>query len=413
MRYITVYLLFISFTALYGQTIPVPCNNTPFLISSDTTGTSTLYTIKIDSATGAAYSVPFPNTSGRKINGIGYRLQDKSIYGCTGAGKLVRIDGTGKGEILAQLTISALAGDVSPDGKYLVLASLNELVLIDLESGFYEETKIPYTYRNYKVTLASLDVAFNPSTGILYGFDAGKKKMVIIDPKTGAVDFDRYPTVDIKAGFAALYFDSYGNLWGSALPDLYRLNTFTGQIESKIPVLIHADGGRLDGCSCPGAFNFQKTAWPDTISHCSALDYIFSISNRTGETQTGIDLEDWIPDGVLIEKVVKNPFGGQLTSGPGTNHLLLNDLSIPEGIDSVIIRVKFDYLPTGEYKNQAVIKNVKINSAQPTNLVSDNPVTHFIFDSTSFFVKDLVKTLKPIDLYLCNDTTFVVDATVA
>ena len=80
--------------------------------------------LKIDENADTAHLTAFPNTAGNSINAIGYRLQDKLLYGSIAGGKLIRIDGTGKGEILATINSLSYAGDVTPDGKRLVFANL-------------------------------------------------------------------------------------------------------------------------------------------------------------------------------------------------------------------------------------------------------------------------------------------------
>ena len=403
--------LFMAVAAqLCGQAVPIHCDNKPFLIYDDSNRISRLHYIEVDPVTNTATLIPFPNTSGLSVNAIGFRLQDKTVYGLQ-SNRLIRMDGTGAMEVLSTVSEHSIAGDVSPDGKYLVFTTLTDLKFVNLESGFFEETKIPFTFVNPAPNIILLDIAFNPTTGILYGFEPGRKRLVTIDPHTGLVDNARYPVVDISTGLPAMFFDAYGNLWGLSNGMVSQVSTITGQIMAQFPITFNS-AGRVDGCSCPGSFNFQKSAWPDTVSHCGVFDFIFSLSNRTGQTQQNVALEDWMPEGISIEKIVKNPFGGQISSGPGSDHLLATNLSIPEGVDSLIIRVRCNSLPSGIYKNQALLKNIIINAAQTSDLLSDNPATHAILDSTAFVVRDLAETLPSVDLFLCYGSEIELDAAV-
>ena len=401
-----IFLLALS-QGVFGQSNPVICDNSPFLIFNDADIKSRLNTVEIDSVSNTAVLFPFPNTSGTEVNAIGYRLQDKMIYGLDG-NKLVRIDGTGNSEILSTLSFGSYAGDVTPDGRSLVVATLESIITIDLESGFYETTEVDFIPKKPVQSIIFLDIAFNPSTGVLYGFDAGGKNLVTIDPVSGFIDNTRYPAIDLTKGMPAMFFDSYGNLWGLSDYLFLQLNTITGKIQASVPIPFES-AGRVDGCSCPGAFNFQKSAWPTTISHCGSFDFIFAISNRTGQTQEDIALEDWLPSGLELTEIVKNPFGGEILFDPATNHLEAVNLTIPVGLDSIIVRVLSKNLPTGEYKNQAVLKNVSMNAGPPINLLSDNPATHYLLDSTVFFIKDLSQTLATEEQFYCNGNEILLD----
>jgi gliding motility-associated-like protein len=406
--------LILSATLIHAQRPPVDCKKAPMFVLNDSTGASYLHTLKIDNVGGTANLEPLPNACGNYVNGIGYRLEDRMVYGCEG-GNLIQIDGTGAAKTLAKLSVGFIAGDVTPDGRYLVAWTINGLFLIDLASGNYEETKIDFKLPPGMQTFITTDIAFNPVSGILYGFDAGLQALVTIDIVTGKVTPEPFVHTDISTGLPALFFDAYGNLWGIGSnyeeKHLYQLSTFTGEVLSKIPIYYNTGGKRSDGCSCPGTFNFQKTAFPNYVSHCGSLDFIFTLSNRTGATQLGISIEDQIPAGGMIEKIVKNPYGGQILSGLGTDYLFIENMTVPQGVDSLIIRVKLDNLSSGTYKNQAQLKNVILQTAMET-LISDDPRTHTLLDSTAFYVENLPKTLKSKRLYVCPGASIELDATV-
>ena len=412
MRAFPILILTLQVAMLYGQKPLVDCKKSPMLIFDDQNKISRLHNLSIDSIAGIATLNALPEISGQSINGIGYRLQDKMVYGCQGK-SLIRIDGSGTAEVLATISQGSVSGDVTPNGRYLVLSTFTYLILIDLESGSYEEKKVYFTADGPNQALPTTDIAFNPVNGVLYGFDANERTLATIDIITGKIDRSPFVVTDITTGLAALFFDSFGNLWGCGAyfneKYFYQLSAFNGEVLAKIPIVFDL-GGRLDGCSCPGAFNFQKTSYPLFASHCGVLDFIFTVSNRTGQTQSGIDLEDWMPAGVTIEKIIKNPFGGQVLSGEGTDYLLLENLAVPVGVDSIIVRVKLDNLPGGMYKNQAILKNVSIQPSQVENLLSDDPKTHILFDSTTFFVQDLQSTLQSDTRHLCPGAVIELNA---
>lgn len=393
----TIYFLLLLCDNLFSQTFPIECLNTPMVIYSNLQDVSTLNYLRIDSTAGTAYFDAFSEPSGFKVNGIGYRLQDKMVYGCQ-SNRLIRIDARGRPEELTQMSLGSFAGDVTPDGKYLVLVGVADksLLFVDLASGNYEEKTLALS-----APFFPLDIAFNPVTGVLYGFDAGLKRLATIDLQTGFVDLNNYPVVDIETGLAALFFDAFGNLWGLGGPSLYQISTRTGLIMNKIPVEIES-GGRLDGCSCPGSFNFQLSTWPDTVSHCGIVDLIYIISNRTGAAQTDLTLENWLPTGVLIDKIIKNPFGGQVDIGANSGHLKISQMKVNEGVDSLVVRVVLDNLPSGIVRTQAQLFNIRISSDSLLNLLSDDPATHQKLDSTSFVVTDLEKIAHNERIFICE-----------
>lgn len=392
---------------LMGQSVPVICKNTPMIIYDEQPNKSQLFTVITDVVNGTVSLNPFPENTNMGVNGIGYRLQDEMIYGCS-AGELIRIDGNGTAEVLADLPYDTPNGDVTPDGKYYVLLDYDSIYKINLVSGFYEWTSVPINPSYKPNGLFVLDIAFNPVTGVLYTFDTEIGKMVSVDISTGKVDIVGFQPSFINSVFPMLFFDSFANLWGMNGTEVLQLSTVTGEVLNKLPVAITAYGSS-DGCSCPGSFNFQKTTWPDTVSHCGVMEFIFTVSNRSGAVQQNVTLEDWMPDGITIIDVEKNPFGGEVVSGPGTGHLFMQNLTIPEGVGSIRVKVRLDNLPSGIYKNQAQIRNIKLEPGQPEEMLSDNPATHVFPDSTAFVVTDLPEITDTKVFYLCNNDAITLE----
>jgi hypothetical protein len=129
------------------------------------------------------------------VNAAGYRSTDNFIY-CISPDtrQLVRLDADGQATVLASLPLNSshayFAGDVTPDGRYLVLigtaALLSglglaaDLVRVDLEDPAYRTTTTSIN------TVARIfDIAFHPVTGVLYGYDTQSQRLLRIDANTG------------------------------------------------------------------------------------------------------------------------------------------------------------------------------------------------------------------------------------
>lgn len=243
------YLLCLSFLYLnilaYSQT-PFVCTG-DFYISLSSGGSTSLNQINID-AFGNANFTNITNNISNSINAIGYRSTDNLIYGVIpGSGALYQIDANGIAAFLSNLGLNAnnsyIAGDVTPDGNFLVLLgrneASNELVKVELNSATYASTSIPLINSatgstNTSVTCA--DIAFNPITGVLYGYNTSNDQLVTIDVTTGVINTGLFPTA-AASHLGALFFDPSGNLWrygvqtggpSSGQDDLFSIDISTG-----------------------------------------------------------------------------------------------------------------------------------------------------------------------------------------
>ena len=132
---------------------------------------------------------------------------------------------------------------------------------------------------------------------------------------------------------------------------------------------------------------------------CTELTYNFEISNLSGESITGLDLTDTMPEDFVILRLDKNPYGGTFT-GAGTNILRIEDMTVPLGQDSIKVVVEALPFAQGVYKNQAYLDDlpVRLGSRSP----SDDPTTVLSDDSTSIEVFPLVINLANQQQNLCE-----------
>ncbi|GAB4498797.1 MAG: hypothetical protein OHK0019_34780 [Saprospiraceae bacterium] len=390
-------ITFSAFTLprLVAQT-PFTCEDQFFLTLS--TNPPSLNEVIIDPQTNAVVFQSINSNVAIDVNAAGYRITDNFIY-CINPinGALVRLDANGQAEVLAQLPLnlsnSYFAGDVTPDGRYLILigtfyppfgdASASDLVRIDLEDPNYGITTTPI---NELVQI--FDIAFHPITGVLYGYDSGAQRLVQINPTNGNISYS-IPASGAPFSTGSLFFDAYGNLFAYGSPSftapqnrLYSIDPVTG-VSSLLFNGPSAEAS--DGCSCPYTIELTKAVEPKTAYTCTDVEYTFEIVNTSQRPHEGIRLEDELPAGFTFVSVSENPLGGNVLSNPGDGFFILDDVDLPEGRFEIKIIVNTGSVAAGVYRNQAVLKNLPASLGNER--LSDNPDTPIRDDSTDITIR--------------------------
>ncbi len=371
-----------------------------------------------------------------QINGFGYRVTDNLIYGITqtddGAGinSLVRIDANGQITVLRQLTeispFAYFAGDVTPDGNFLVVTGSSNFqpnanfVFIDLRDPTYPTQEFSFNNEVYFFP----DIAFDPfEDAIAYGYDTQTRQLLQIDPQAGTT------TPVGNAGQAALaitsmYFDPFGNLFGYGTREVKVGGLFNMAIEDRFSLFAIdkrtgatralADGpitNRNDGCSCPYQLKIQHDIQPRLSVTCTELRVSYRIANATGQTRTDLDLLDPFPAGFSVVEVVSNPFGGTEIIDGG--ELRIEGMTIPVGVDSIVIIMTSDLSGAGVHRFQSSISG--LSAALGGTVISDDPSTFNIdLDATQIEVRALSAEYSEGGDKLCpNDTLVYVFDTIA
>ncbi len=417
--------LLLGVSLSYGQAFD--CAGDFYLVLSNAGGESQLYRVEIDPVTEVVVFDPVSaNSTGANLNAIGYRRTDNLIYALDPSSyELYRIDASGVATPLATLFELAgngdgyFAADITPDGKFLVLLGANdengdfgsrEIVYVDLESPNYTITRRPLIYNNL---IFCTDIAFDPLSNVLFGFDLTANRLITIDPTTGEVDTDAYPISTQADAMGAIFFDSFGRLYGygndigaNESRRLFRVDTQTGAVT---PLAEGPAATGKDGCACPFTVRLEKTVNPEVAFPCTEVVYAFQLANASGETQLGIELFDEMPADLTIVEVLRNPYGGNVVSGPGSNVLLIENMEVPPGLDSVTVRVRIDEFANGLYANQATLSGLPVSLGEET--ISDNPQTLQSFDSTLLLVQPLFVDLQNDTLPLCIGEVIELNAT--
>lgn len=414
MRYLFTIIYLVFHISLDAQQ-PFTCRGQYYLsLTKSGSNSSGLYEVKISENGQNIYLDTISSGLDLVLNGMGYRITDNLIYGVdpsTGALRKVGSDGVAIDLGLPQgLPEGPLyyAGDVTPDGKYLLLIGLGgrpQIIKVDLEDPNYACTFVPMSSNNVGI----VDVAFDPFTGILYGHDFRNRKLVIVDPDTGEVkgDFIRQNQVD---QLGAVFFDSFGNLYGYGSYGTFdqdkfvSINKVTGEISllSQGPL---SDG--QDGCACPYTLQLQKIVEPEVAFPCTDVVYSFIVSNGSGTTRVNISLTDTMPYGLVAKEVIKNPFGGNVVLN--VNVLTITNMVVPVGIDTVKVVVEIGQDALGLYKNQAVLSGLPLALGSFT--LSDDPFTFIEKDSTELMILPLDLSFLAESYTTCPGDSVLVDAT--
>ncbi|MBL0026546.1 MAG: gliding motility-associated C-terminal domain-containing protein [Saprospiraceae bacterium] len=395
---------------------PFVCQGQYFLsLTKNGSNSSGLYEVKISQNGQNINLVPIQNSIGLVLNGMGYRITDNFIYGMDPIrGRLRRIGSDGIAFDLGvpkDLPQGALyyAGDVTPDGRYLLLVSTGtntpQIVKVDLDDPNFQCTSIPLRDRLVSI----VDVAFDPFTGVLYGNDIYNKRLVIVDPVTGNVNID-FPIQPLVDQLGALFSDSFGNLYGYGSVGIGSQDKFVS-INKKTGVITPLAEGPpsvgQDGCSCPYTLELQKTVTPQIAYPCTEVIYSFIVSNGSGIARGGIALSDTMPKGLKIKSVIKNPFGGKLTLSD--NFIKIEDMNVTVGIDTIKVLVEVAPDALGLYRNQALLTGLPLSLGSYT--YSDNPATLIEKDSTDLLIKPLDLTFIKEEYQTCPGGGVLLDAT--
>ncbi|MFT5166183.1 MAG: gliding motility-associated-like protein [Saprospiraceae bacterium] len=405
-----------------GHAQPFECEGDFFLALANT-GNSIFYRVEIDQNTNAVLfnALPAAN-SGVRINAIGYRITDNYIYGVEiGTSNLCQVDATGTATVIAVLNglnanYGYYAGEISPDGQYLYLLSSGgnpyisrDLVRVDLND--YSLLTIPIPNAATAEVLCT-DFSFDPIDGSLYGFDLVDNRLIKIDPLTGIIDESLYPITTVADAMGGIFFDAFGNLYGygdqlnsGVANTFFKIDKTTGII--TIEAIGPAAVGK-DGCACPYTIELRKIVYPKSAFPCTEVTYVFEIANASAIDHTGIDFLDELPTELTITEIVQNPFGGTIVSGVGGSVLLIENVIIPKGIDSIVVRAEVAPGAEGIYKNQAILMNLPVALGSET--LSDDPSTLAIDDSTSLEIVPLFVDLQNDTAGICNGDTLILNA---
>jgi gliding motility-associated-like protein len=349
------------------------------------------------------------------LNALGFRKTDNLLYGINPANNRLYRVGVGAaaqnlGPAGLDNTLIYTAGDVSPDGKFLFSVGSNtsgsdvHLAKTGLETAPYTTAFIPLT-GNRRMA----DIAFDPFTGFLYGYDATARRVVRIDAGSGTVS----ELAEIKGenDFFGLFFDAFGDLYayGSAVngivDGLFLVNKNTGQ-ETRL-----VTGPKVqvaDMASCPFSVEIKNSTVPAQILPCSDLVYTFKIANGSGETLKNLDFEHFLPPGFrpANQPAVLGVVADTLSVAGA---LQLKNLTLPPGTTEFSMKVRAGDVPKGRYNSQGNLK--ELPQLYGTMRRSDNLLTPGFEDSTTIAVNRFEEDSLYNFWFICHGESFDLNGT--
>ncbi len=404
---------------LYAQ--PSDCDGDYFL-SVGIDGSYGFYKIQISPSNNEITFAPL-NAGGTNffVNAVGFRSTDNFIYGLAGGNNLCRINAAGEASIIATITslnpeLRYYAGDVSPDGQFLFVLGTGTnpslttgLARINLDDFSAEVIDLPIPEGT---SLSIADLVFDTETSDVYAFDGHNNRLLKVNPNTGTVNEALYPSTDVADAMGAIFIDAFGDLYGfgtrpgnSVADTFFKINKVTGEVTAE--ALGPLAGGK-DACSCPFSVEIQKSVFPKIALPCDEVTYVFKIANGSSLPQIGVHFLDEMPEDLIITEIIRNPFDGDLVSGVGTNILSIENFTLPQGVDSIIIRAYVDETARGVYKNQAIITN--LSEGLGNESLSDDPTTIATEDSTILLVPEFSAAINSLDAGLCPGDTLLLQA---
>ncbi|MFK7947401.1 MAG: hypothetical protein AB8G11_07425 [Saprospiraceae bacterium] len=396
---ITILMIYVAF--LTNAQVPFTCSGEFYLTLSQGGSNSLFYEVEVDTSNNVVFNQIGNTDIGVYLNGIGYRSTDNMIYGVNPiTAKLYRLDALGNTTYLTTLNnpngYRFFSGDVTPDGQYLVILgsenqginALKTIVKIDLTTPNYNQTSLNLSRLSTGTLNDSIkvaDIAFEPSTGEIYGFDQSNYKLLKFDFQTGIIDDVTYPIDTTVNILGALMFNPFGKLYayGRSNPtgfqsELYEVNLQTG-FSNYIASGPDAKGN--DGCSCPYTIQVLKTASKDTIAQCDTFSFELQIANTSGNPQQ-INIIDSLSSDFQIVQINHNL--NVPVSGIGTNILSFNNVTIPLGISAIEVKVQTNAATLGSYSSQTKLTGLPISLG--STIYSDDPNTIITNDATTVIV---------------------------
>lgn len=399
-------LLFSTLWAMVGTAqAPFNCNGEIYRITENESG-STFQRIELDAELGRIQFKDQARFDGYAINGICYRPQDDLVYGLIQSQpfQLCRIDANYELEILATLplpdSLHFVSGDISPDGRYLVMLGFHEearyniLARVDLTNRDYPTSMEVFRAQGSSTAVYCTDIAFHPTTNVLFGFDHLQRRLVTIDLDRNIIDNITYPVTGKVQGIVpSIFFDEEGRLFGigsagSLFGDrtLFRFNIDNGEVDRLQSLDI--DRFPEDACSCPYTLELYKRVNFRQLSPCTSVQFEYILVNRTDAPLTGLSLQDSFPAGFTIQDIsVPEQLSAQI-SGIGTNKIKVTQLELPIGQFEMEVEIWLEEeVVAGDYAIQASLKHTpRLYPEGPDFIFSDDPETIKVGDATRFSV---------------------------
>ncbi len=426
---VKIMLCFTLFATVGASQTPFECNGGMFRIAENEKGSS-FQSIEIDPNSQQITIEHLAQFDNYAINGICYRPQDNFVYGLiqTRPYKLCRIDADYRLEELAELplpdSLFFVSGDISPDGRFLVMLGFNDksrynlVAKIDLVTPGYPTSLEIFQTNGPLGVVHCTDIAFHPTTNVLFGYDHLQKNLVTIDMDQRFIDSQRYPSTDNIEGIVpSIFFNEQGFLYGigaawSQFDDrsLFRFDIDNGNVErlQSLNVIPSPE----DACSCPYTIELYNEVSFRELSPCTNVQFEFTLVNETGRPREDLVLRDTLPLGFSIQAIRLDWSDSTSFTGIGTNNLAISGIDLPPGRFVVQVDVWLEEeVPAGVYANYAYLYDTQpFYPEGPVFLRSDDPLTISLDDPTRFMVDQLTVRFSQEEFTICPGDSILIQA---
>jgi len=331
-------------------------------------------------------------------NGFGYNRVDNYIYAMRSLDDhIMRIASDGTTIDIGHSGLPKASGgndyyfaaDCDSAGNFIVAYTTGGkflLYTIDVLHGLPKI--IDSTSINSDVSVA--DIACHPTNGKIYSLDNNSMQPIVIDRSAGTIEKCGSSLTILPnsiTGVNALFFDSYGKLYGVDPSKMafgkIDINTGQSQVLSSNGLFLNF----ADGCSCPYSIEMQKTTDSKTYNSGDTITYTFTIQNSTNLYLNKVLFSDTMNSKLKIIDILNLKSGTiRKGTGKGTNILVVDDYIIPKGqtIFSVKVVASCKYNYTSAIGNQAKLYKLPQSIGV---VLSDDPSTVQMTDSTFVDIK--------------------------
>lgn len=350
-------------------------------------------------------------SSGGRVNAMGYRVTDNYIYGVHPNNyTLYRVGTDGLANSITTLALPGaynyVAGDFTVDGRFLVLLGHDGgqsriVAKVDFENNYAVNWSTLRNADGGGLNLFAADIAFDPTTGVLYGYNSNQNRLITVDPDNGNIRSNQFVGAQIAGTMGGLFFDAFGELHGygrrgngGSQDTFFDIDKTNG----RLTVVTTGPGAsQNDGCSCPYTLQMNQWVAPATSKHCELVRYAIEIANASGGDQERLRLVNQLPTDLEIVRILENPFGGSIISGVGESLLEIENMIVPVGTDTLWLQVMTKPFTADTLKNQAILYGLP--AALGDSVLSDNPNTPADLDSTLLLLSPKVN-LDPENLFM-------------
>jgi len=404
---------------IFFSTLNLLSGQTPFLrtgqVFSILQNTNELQEFLVQPSYNSINTAPIGLLPSGGLDALGFRRTDNMLYGIGLTNNhLYKIGQNAVAQDIGAIgldnSLFYVAGDISPDGKYLYSIGENaagntvHLAKTDLESAGY-----PTQFVNLLNLGRIADIAFSPSNGTLYGFDKSNNRVFTLDTGTGT----SAPLQTIKPdnSIYGLYFDAFGDMYGvgstlnGIVDGFFKFDIVTGK-ETRLTT--GPTTSISDIASCPFSVEMKSDVSPGNNLPCTEITYSYTLANASEETIKELEFLHALPPGFHLTQVLSNSFGALLDTLSIPGSLRMQNVDLSPGIRQLSVKLSVGDIPKGRYNSQASINNLPASYGKTS--LSDYVKEPGFEDSTAFVVNRFDADSLDFRYLVCNGETLLLES---